>query len=186
MPAETPPFVARGQKIGIRRPSAADRDEFVALAGASCGFLRPWMDPPATPERYDVYLRGRGTPTDDGMLICEPASGRIVGVININCIVRGLFQSAYLGYWIGAPFANRGYMTEAMNLLVAHAFAEMGLHRLEANIQPENRHSIALVRRCGFEREGFSPKYLRVFGEWRDHERWAVRAESTRPDRRQA
>lgn len=181
MPTELPPFVARGQKTGIRRPSPADRDEFVALTQASREFLHPWIDPPATHERYDSYLRSRQTPTDDGVLICELASGRIAGAININCIVRGFFQSAYLGYWIGAPFANRGYMTEAMKLLVTHAFGEMGLHRLEANIQPENLHSIALVRKLGFKREGFSPKYLRVLGEWRDHERWAIRADSGRP-----
>jgi len=184
MPAELP-FILRGQKIGIRRPSAADRDEFVALAVASREFLRPWIDPPDTNERFDSYLRARQSPTDDGVLVCELASGRIVGVININCIVRGLFQSAYLGYWIGAAFAHRGYMTEAMKLVVAHAFGEMGLHRLEANIQPANVHSIALVRRCGFEKEGFSPKYLRIFGEWRDHERWAIRADSASVDRRE-
>ncbi|HWB52773.1 MAG TPA: GNAT family protein [Tepidisphaeraceae bacterium] len=177
MPIEPSPFIAVGQKIAIRRPSLVDRDEFVALAEASREFLRPWIDPPATHERYDSYLASRQTPTDDGMVICELASGRIVGVININCIVRGFFQSAYLGYWIGAPFANRGYMTEALKLLIVHAFDKMELHRLEANIQPENAHSIALVRRCGFEKEGFSPKYLKVFGEWRDHERWAIRAE---------
>ncbi len=170
-------FVASSQKVGIRRLSPGDRDEFVALARESSEFLRPWIDPPATSERFDAYLRSRQTPTDDGMLVCEIASGRMIGVINMNCIVRGFFQSAYLGYWVGAPFANHGYMTEGMKLVVAHAFGEMKLHRLEANIQPENVHSIALIRKCGFKREGFSPKYLQVFGEWRDHERWAVRAD---------
>jgi ribosomal-protein-alanine N-acetyltransferase len=100
-------------------------------------------------------------------------------VINVSCIVRGLFQSAYLGYWTGAPFARQGFMGEAMRLLIGYAFRDMGLQRLEANIQPENTASIALVRSCGFAKEGYSPKYLRVFGEWRDHERWAIRADSS-------
>jgi [ribosomal protein S5]-alanine N-acetyltransferase len=177
MAAELSPFIARGRVVGLRRPTASDREEFVKLARGSVEFLRPWIDPPATDERFDEYLRRRRGAADDGVLVCEIESGRIAGVINVSCIVRGLFQSAYLGYWIGEPFAKRGYMTEGMGLLVGFAFGEMKLHRLEANIQPGNLASIALVRRCGFKKEGFSPKYLRVFGEWRDHERWAVRAE---------
>ena len=68
-------------------------------------------------------------------------------------------------------------MTEGMGLVLDYAFSELGLHRLEANIQPGNTASIALVRRCGFVREGFSEKYLKIGGEWRDHERWAIRAD---------
>ena len=98
-------------------------------------------------------------------------------MVNVNCIVRGLFQSAYLGYYVGAAFAGRGYMAEGLALVVRHAFSEMGLHRLEANIQPDNAASIALARRCGFRKEGFSPRYLRISGEWRDHERWALLAD---------
>ncbi len=64
-------------------------------------------------------------------------------------------------------------MTEAADLAVRYAFDTLGLHRVEANIQPGNAPSIALVRRLGFAREGFSPRYLRISGEWRDHERWA-------------
>jgi ribosomal-protein-alanine N-acetyltransferase len=64
-----------------------------------------------------------------------------------------------------------------MRLLVRHAFTAMKLHRLEANIQPGNQASIALVKRCGFEREGYSPRYLKIGGRWRDHERWAIRAD---------
>jgi ribosomal-protein-alanine N-acetyltransferase len=74
-------------------------------------------------------------------------------------------------------------MGEAIGLLVGRAFGEMGLHRLEANVQPENTAPVALVRRCGFAKEGFSPKYLCVFGEWRDHERWAIRADNTSAER---
>ena len=89
-------------------------------------------------------------------------------------IFLGNFRNAYLGYSAFVPFAGQGYMTEALRLVLGEAFGPLGLHRLEANIQPENRSSIALVRRCGFEREGFSPRYLKVGGRWRDHERWAI------------
>lgn len=114
------------------------------------------------------------SPETTGFLICDHRSGSIAGVVNLNSIVRGLFQSAYLGYYIGAPFAGQGYMTEGLRLVTHYAFTQLGLHRLEANIQPENAASIALVRKCGFRKEGFSPRYLQVFGEWRDHERWAL------------
>ena len=82
-----------------------------------------------------------------------------------------------LGYAIGAPYAGEGYMTEGIELVLRHAFGAMGLHRLEANIQPGNEPSIALAKRAGFRLEGFSPRYLKIDGRWRDHERWAILAE---------
>lgn len=99
------------------------------------------------------------------------------GKINLNEIVRGPAQSAYLGYWIGAPYAKQGYMTEALPLALSHAFQVLGLHRVEVNIMPMNRPSLALVRRAGFHREGDSPRYLKIAGRWSDHERWALLAE---------
>ena len=104
----------------------------------------------------------------------------MVGVINVSQIFRGPFRSAYLGFYAFAPHAGDGYMTEGLGLVLRHAFGPMKLHRLEANIQPANGRSIALVKRCGFRLEGFSPRYLKIGGRWRDHERWAILAEETR------
>jgi ribosomal-protein-alanine N-acetyltransferase len=100
--------------------------------------------------------------------------GAVLGVVNLNEIVRGAFDSAYLGYYGFSPHTGQGYMTEGLRLVLRHAFRRLGLHRLEANIQPGNRASRALVRRLGFRREGFSPRYLKIGGPWRDHERWAI------------
>lgn len=100
-----------------------------------------------------------------------------MGSINLSQIFRGPFQNAYLGYYVGARFANQGYMTEAVELIVRYAFKTLKLHRVEANIQPQNKASIALVRRAGFTKEGYSKRYLKIGGRWRDHERWAITVE---------
>jgi ribosomal-protein-alanine N-acetyltransferase len=107
-------------------------------------------------------------------------SGGIAGVININNVIRGAFQSASLGYYAFSPFAGQGLMEQGMLLVLKHAFGKLNLHRLEANIQPANRASIALVQKCGFVREGFSRRLLKVRGRWRDHERWALLSEDFR------
>jgi [ribosomal protein S5]-alanine N-acetyltransferase len=172
-----PLFDLAGVRVGIRRSGETDCDEFLELVRSSVELHRPWVDPPGTREKFVAYLESRRGVGDDGFLVCEVGSGRIVGVVNLNNIVRGSFQSAYLGYYAGAAFAGRGHMAEGILLVARYAFGDMGLHRLEANIQPENVASIALVRKCGFRKEGFSPRYLKVAGEWRDHERWALLAD---------
>jgi len=171
-------YDAASDRVGIRRPTLADCDEFIALMNASRELHDPWVDLPKTRERYEAYIRAREPrTTDDAFLICDRATGAIAGDINLNCIVRGHFHSVYLGYCVGAPFARRGYMTEGLRLVTRYAFTEMKLHRVEANIQPDNLPSIALVRKCGFKKEGFSPRYLHINGQWRDHERWALLAD---------
>jgi [ribosomal protein S5]-alanine N-acetyltransferase len=122
-------------------------------------------------------------PSRHRLLVRRRADDAIVGVVNVNEIVRGSFQSAYLGYYAFRPHAGQGYMTEGLALVLRHAFGELGLHRLEANIQPGNRHSRELVRRLGFRKEGFSPRYLKIGGRWRDHERWAIVREAWVADR---
>ncbi len=103
-----------------------------------------------------------------------------MGSIALSQIFRGGFLSAYLGYQIGADFARQGYMTETIQLMLRHAFVDLKLHRLEANIQPGNVASIALVKRAGFVLEGYSRRYLKICGRWRDHERWAILVEDWR------
>ena len=133
-----------------------------------------WVSAPWTPTAYRAYVRRlRGT-THVGYLVCLRGTGELVGVANISEIVRGHFQSGYLGYYAFAPFERCGLMSEGLALVIDEAFGGLGLHRLEANIQPGNRASIRLVRRLGLRREGYSPRYLKIRGRWRDHERWAI------------
>jgi ribosomal-protein-alanine N-acetyltransferase len=167
-------------RVVLRPPTAADRDEFIAAMRASRSAHRPWLYMPETPAAYDAYLARVADPRAAPFLACRKDDGAIVGFLNISEIVRGGFKSAFVGYGGVAGFAGQGYMTEAMRLLLREAFTRLGLHRLEANIQPGNARSIALAKRCGFALEGFSPRYLKVGGRWRDHERWAIRAETWR------
>ncbi len=104
----------------------------------------------------------------------------LLGVINLSHIVHGVFQSAYLGYYIGAPYAGQGFMREGLALAIGHAFGRLGLHRLEANIQPANHRSIDLMRSLGFQCEGLARRYLKLAGRWRDHEHWVLLAEDWR------
>ena len=109
-----------------------------------------------------------------------------MGAVELSQIVGGKFRSAYLGYHIGAPFARQGYMREALVMVLALAFGGLRLHRVEANIQPRNVASQRLVRRLGFRREGYSPRYLKIGGRRRDHERWALLVENWRTRRKGA
>jgi len=158
-------------------PVPADRREFVELVEASVELHRPWTYPPADAASFRRLIeRNRG---DDfyALLARRSDDDAIVGLFELSSIVRGGFQNAYLGYWVGAPFARQGYMREAMQLALRFAFNDLRLHRVEANIQPANTPSLGLARVSGFRREGFSPRYLKIGGRWRDHERWAILAD---------
>ena len=167
---------ARPKRVEICHPTLADADEFLNLMRESENLHYPWVAPPTTPEAFEHYINRISTPDHEGFVVRKPDGGPIVGVININNIVRGALQSGFLGYYVGNPYAGKGHMSEGMELVIDYAFNELMLHRLEANIQPENERSLSLVKRCGFHREGFSPKYLRIDERWRDHERWAILA----------
>jgi ribosomal-protein-alanine N-acetyltransferase len=166
-----------GHRVGLRVLERADRDEFLRLATESRELHRPWTYPPERPDQFEeLYARSR---RDDcvALLACLRDGGDIAGVLIISQIVRGAFQSAYLGYYARQRHAGRGYMREAMLQTVDHAFGRLALHRMEANIQPANQASIALARSAGFRLEGFSPRYLLIGGQWRDHERYAITAD---------
>ncbi|MBV8858769.1 MAG: GNAT family N-acetyltransferase [Acidobacteria bacterium] len=172
------------EKVFLRAPAARDREEFIALNRASRRLHRGLVSPPVEPVQFEEYLKRCGREDRANFFVCRAEDGRIVGVMNLSQIARGNLQSAYLGYYVGEPYAGRGYMTQAMRLLLRHAFESLKLHRVEANIQPGNVASIALARRAGFVKEGFSRRYLKLGGRWRDHERWAILAEDWKAGRR--
>lgn len=165
-------MVTESQRVYIRKVSREDEREFVNLMRDSQHLHEPWINPPTNAVLFRHYMQRINREDHEGFVICRHQDDRIVGAININHIVRGSFLSASLGYYVGAEFQGYGYMAEGLKLLTQYAFNTLGLHRLEANIQPENVRSQNLVQRCGFEKEGYSKNFLYINGAWRDHERW--------------
>lgn len=163
--------------MNLRAPQEDDRAGFVTALDASQALHGPWLDPPEPQVWFDRLLSRSGSRTDRSFFVVRLADGAIVGVYNLSQIVYGPLCSAYLGYYALAPHEGNGYMREGLGLLLSLAFGTLGLHRIEANIQPDNAASLALVRGAGFRHEGFSPRYLRIREAWRDHERWAITVE---------
>ncbi|MEU8877116.1 GNAT family N-acetyltransferase [Streptomyces javensis] len=173
-------YLSQGPRVVIRHIGRQDYDELTALTQESAEMLSRWLGArESTVEAFESCLKRFEQPTQEGFVICLRNTGAIVGGVNINNIVRGSLQSGTLGYTAYTSTTGHGYMTEGLWLVIQHAFVELGLHRLEANIQPDNITSLNLVKRLGFQREGYSAAFQFINGEWRDHERWAITAEMT-------
>ena len=164
--------------IRIRPLTAADQREFLAAVRRSSGLHRPWIAAPDTPAKFRAYLARMAPPANHAFAVCRRPDGAIAGIVNLSNIVRGGFQSGYLGYYAFAGHERQGHLRAGLQAVIRHAFRTLKLHRLEANVQPDNAASRALLIACGFRQEGYSPRYLKVGGRWRDHERWAILAES--------
>jgi ribosomal-protein-alanine N-acetyltransferase len=181
----------RGLRVYVRPPRRSDAPAFVSAVAASRRFHRRWVRPPATTAAYSLYVARFAGPrsrdpahaTHAGFLVCRVTDDTPVGVFNLSEIVRGSFESAYLGYYGLWPHAGSGYMSEGLALMLVVAFRKCKLHRIEANVQPGNARSIALLQGAGFTREGYSRRYVKIGGRWRDHERWAMLAEDWRGQR---
>jgi [ribosomal protein S5]-alanine N-acetyltransferase len=193
MPA-TRTVLARGTLVYLRRPVQRDASPFLTAVESSKRLHRLWVEPPSTPSRFASYVRRFSGPrardsrqaTHVGVLVCRREDNAPVGVFNFSEIVRGAFQSAYLGYYGFAEHAGQGYMSEGLALVLRVGFGSLRLHRIEVNVQPANTRSISLVRRGGFIHEGYSRRYVKIAGRWRDHERWALLAEDYRIARRRS
>jgi ribosomal-protein-alanine N-acetyltransferase len=166
-----------GSRVELRDLILSDRDAFLDMVRESRELHRPWTYPPERADQFDDLV-SRTVRDDFACLVTTlVGNGDIVGIFTISQIVRGYFQSAYLGYYASARHAGKGLMGESMALVLDHAFGPLALHRLEANIQPGNAPSVALARATGFRLEGYSPRYLLIGGRWRDHERYAITAD---------
>jgi len=170
----------QGLRTRIQAPSATDEETFLAAMQDSIGLHHPWVSAPKDHAGWERYMTRLERDNEAGFLIKRLQDGAICGVVNLNIITYEALCSAYVSYFGVAGQVEKGYMKEGLSQVIRHAFDELGLHRLEANIQPGNMASIALARSIGFQYEGFSPRFLKIKGEWRDHERWALLADDIR------
>lgn len=168
--------VARGERIELQLPSQGHKKTFVDFVRKNRSFHEPWVYVSGDPKFFDQYLRRIKMGKLLGFFVFT-RDGDFVGVINLNNVRLSPFSSASLGYYADEQLTGKGYMKEAIRLVLAHAFYKIGLNRVEANIQPENKASLGLVKSVGFTKEGFSRKFLQIGNEYRDHERWACLSE---------
>lgn len=164
------------RRVYLRSPIASDELAFLSAVRRSQDIHHPWVAAPGTPAAYRKYIESMSVPAYHAFLVCRGDNHEMVGVVNFTNIVRGLFQSGFLGYYVFAGHERQGLMQEGLQAVISEAFKKLKLHRLEANIQPGNTSSIDLVAACGFSKGGYSPCYLKITGRWRDHERWAILA----------
>lgn len=179
--AADPPPVLRDARVMLRVPDMADYEQWADLRLKSREFLAPWeplwpandLTRAAFRSRIRQYWRDIDDDVAYPYFIFDAGRQQLLGALTLSNVRRGVAQTATLGYWIGAPFARQGIMTDAVKLIVGFAFRKLALHRLEAACLPDNEASIALLRRSGFEPEGLARGYLRIAGEWRDHRLFA-------------
>lgn len=162
----------------IQEPRADDARAFLAAMRRSEALHYPWVTAPKDRSGWQRYLQRLERDSEAGFLVRLKSDDAICGVVNLNVITFDALCSAYISYYGVAGYTDRGYMKEGLTQVVRYAFDELGLHRMEANIQPDNTASIALAKAVGFQYEGYSPRYLMINGEWRDHERWAILADA--------
>jgi ribosomal-protein-alanine N-acetyltransferase len=176
--SSTEPLPAiEGDGIMLRVPQMADFAEWSALRETSRNFLGPWepiwpvddLTRGAFRRRLKRYAEDLRTDQAYPFLIFRAGDDVLVGGLTLANIRRGVAQAGSLGYWIGAPFAGRGYMTAAVRALIPFSFGAIRLHRLEAACIPTNAASMRLLEKTGFQREGYARQYLCINGTWQDH-----------------
>lgn len=166
-------MMAKNSSILMREPTEQDETQFLEAMHHSHELHHPWVNPPQTSKEFKDYIQ-RSKQENQKCFLLMTDTGKIASVFNLSEIVRGCFHSAYLGFYVILDYAGKGYMSAGLKLLCSKAFEELKLHRIEANIQPENIGSIKLVKYNGFKKEGYSPRYLKINDTWCDHERWAI------------
>src|SRR5712691_2276811 len=169
--------IVEGDGVFLRAPQMADFPEWAALREASRTFLTPWeptwlhddLTRGAFRRRLKRYAEDLRADQAYPFFVFRTSDGVLIGGLTLANVRRGVAQAGSLGYWMGEPFARRGYMTAAVSALVSFAFGPLRLHRLEAACIPTNLASVRLLEKTGFRREGFARQYLCINGIWQDH-----------------
>jgi len=174
--SEQMPAVA-GEGVYLRAPQSTDHAEWAALREASRAFLTPWeptwpsddLTRSAFRRRLKRYAEDQRSDLAYAFLIFRSDDHALVGGLTLANIRRGVAQAGSIGYWIGVPFARKGYMSAAVRALIPFCFDSLRLHRIEAACIPSNVASIRLLEKTGFVREGYAREYLCINGIWQDH-----------------
>ena len=177
-----------GEGVILRTPQVTDYAEWAALRETSRGFLTPWeptwpaddLTRGAFRRRLRRYAEDQRNDQAYAYFLFRSGDQVLVGGLTLANLRRGVAQAGSLGYWIGAPYARRGYMSAAVTALIPYAFTTLRLHRLEAACIPTNAASISLLEKTGFEREGYAREYLCINGQWQDHLLYARLRDSPR------
>jgi len=165
-------------RIELRLPKWADFEQWAAIRRRNRSFLEPWE-----PEWSEAHLtrtsfklrlasyhrmaeQGTGYPFH----IFAGVDLRLVGACNITQVQKAPALSAQLGYWIGEEFARQGFARAAIRAALKFTFEDLGLHRIEAAVQASNEPSVSLLKALGFVHEGTARSYLKINGDWRDHD----------------
>ncbi len=181
----------RSERLYLRPPRASDWKAWAELRGVSRAFLEPWeptwprdaLSRAAFRNRLQRHARELRDGTGHAFFLFRNDDHALLGGITLSNIQRGIAMSCSVGYWVGAPHARQGVMTEGLGRLLPFVFETLGLHRLEAACLPENRASQGLLRKLGFEKEGYARAYLRINGRWHDHLLFALLADDFRARR---
>ena len=176
------------ERMTLRLPQHSDWRGWVDLREGSAEHLVPWE-----PVRADDHLsrkaftnrvywaaRAQAQGTALPLFLIRRTDQALLGALTLDNIRRGPVQAGTVGYWIGAPYARQGFMREAIEAVVHHAFTTMDLSRVEAACLPENAASRGVLEKCGFKYEGVAQAYLQINGRWRNHVLYA----NLRGDRR--
>jgi [ribosomal protein S5]-alanine N-acetyltransferase len=180
----------RGRGVWLRAPMMGDYGPWAELRALSRDHLTPWepvwqrdeLSRSSYRRRVRHYQRESREDLGYAFLIFSDADDQLAGGLTISNVRRGVTQSGIVGYWIGKPYACRGYMTEALRAAVGFAFDTLHLHRLEAATMPHNVPSVRVLEHNGFRREGYARRLLKINGTWEDHVLHALLSEDVRRD----
>jgi [ribosomal protein S5]-alanine N-acetyltransferase len=170
------------EQIKLRVAKIRDSKELERIILGNRDWLRPWeATNPHAPNSFDVkaQLRGllRQLNDESGMPFVIEVQGKLQGQLNVANVMYGSVSSAVLGYWISPEVAGRGVMPTAVALVTDYLMDQVGLHRVEINIRPENLASLRVIQKLGFRYEGLKQRYIHINGDWRDHYVFALTKE---------
>jgi [ribosomal protein S5]-alanine N-acetyltransferase len=161
-----------GARTFARALTGDDASAFVALAEESAQFHRKWIKLPTDCDSFERYLAGFDNENAFCFVVCNADS--IVGSVSLTGIEGEPYHRGRIGCGVFEQYAKMGYMSFGLEFVIRLAFEDLELHRIEADIQPKNHPSKRLIKKMDFICEGVSEEFIRINGEWVDHERWAL------------